>query len=153
MHPVAKETCIWQEVCKWHDMCAAAKEDCTVMRVCEKQAFVEKDNMNKIEMKMPRGQPKETEPHELCDPEKPHKSCEPAKHQKVCARRTRVSEGDKNEQLKEPSADCEMKDPEPHKLCEPENHQEKCMPEPHELCEPEQHPKVWQENDSEPKEL
>eukprot|EP00957_Ditylum_brightwellii_P021724 1638788-Ditylum_brightwellii.AAC.1 len=70
MCPVAKETCIWWEVCKWHEMCAVAKEDCKVMRVYKKQAFVEKDNVNKIEMKMPRGQLKETEPHKLCEPEK-----------------------------------------------------------------------------------
>eukprot|EP00957_Ditylum_brightwellii_P174799 13308977-Ditylum_brightwellii.AAC.1 len=66
---VAKETCVWQEVCKWHEMCAVAKGDCKVMRVCEKHAFVEKDNMNKIEMKILKGQMKEPEPHKLCEPE------------------------------------------------------------------------------------
>eukprot|EP00957_Ditylum_brightwellii_P103713 7900963-Ditylum_brightwellii.AAC.1 len=60
----------------------------------------------------------------------------------MCARRTGVSEGDKNEQLREPSADYEMKDPEPRKLCEPAKHQGICTPELHELCGPKQHPKA-----------
>eukprot|EP00957_Ditylum_brightwellii_P190535 14503358-Ditylum_brightwellii.AAC.1 len=45
------------------------------------------------------------EPHKLCEPDQhqemckpePHELCKPEQHQKVCARRTRVSEGDKNE--------------------------------------------------------
>eukprot|EP00957_Ditylum_brightwellii_P186396 14192073-Ditylum_brightwellii.AAC.1 len=74
IYPVAKETCVWQEICKWHEMHAAAKKDCKVMRVCEKQAFVGKNNMNKIEMEMQRGQLKETEPHKVCEPGK-HQKC------------------------------------------------------------------------------
>eukprot|EP00957_Ditylum_brightwellii_P140409 10698279-Ditylum_brightwellii.AAC.1 len=87
----AVRACVWQEVYKWCEKCAAAKEDCKVMRVCEKQAFVKKNNMNKIEMNMPKEQLKETEPHKLCEPAKhqgictpeSHKLCEPEQHAEV----------------------------------------------------------------------
>eukprot|EP00957_Ditylum_brightwellii_P127110 9691315-Ditylum_brightwellii.AAC.1 len=98
---------------------------------------------------MPKGQLKETEPHELCGPEKhqrmhklePYDLCEPAKPQRVCARKTRVSEEDKNE------THVEIKEPDPHKLCEPAMHwkespKEIHKPEPHDLCEPVKHQKV-----------
>eukprot|EP00957_Ditylum_brightwellii_P188404 14342671-Ditylum_brightwellii.AAC.1 len=49
---VAKETCMRQEVCKWHKIHTVAKEDCKVVRVCEKQVFVEKGNMKEIEMRI-----------------------------------------------------------------------------------------------------
>eukprot|EP00957_Ditylum_brightwellii_P038914 2940380-Ditylum_brightwellii.AAC.1 len=100
--------------------------------LCESEQY---HNMNKIEMQLSKRQLKEAEPHKLCEPEKhqrihkpePHYLCEQAKHQRVCARRTRVSQGNKNE------IDVKLKEPEPHELCEPAMYQGICTPEPQNL--------------------
>eukprot|EP00957_Ditylum_brightwellii_P003669 278131-Ditylum_brightwellii.AAC.1 len=83
-----------------HKLCEPAKHQ----KVYDRKTRVSEGDKSEMHVEM-----KETEPHKLrepamhwkespkaiCKPE-PHKLCGPPKHQKVCARRTRVSEGDKN---------------------------------------------------------